>query len=642
MIYFRDKKNVVLLEDDDEDARLIERSLRKSSFRISRFTSLEALSRFLSDTNDTIDVILSDLNIEDSRELDTFFYIKKHYPHIPVIVLSGYDQDDLPLKAVCEGAQDFIRKSEVNSSRLSLQINFAIERARLISELKFAKEESEKQSGFKSEFLAHFSHEIRTPLNAVIGAVSLLEDLKSGEEADRLLDSLRSGSERMLSIVNDILDLSKIESGKMSVNPVMTNIRDLVGDVLTTFAIEARRKGIFLADFIDPDVPSEVETDPDRVKQILLNLISNALKFTDDGQIIVAVSMRGEKHLMFSVQDSGRGISSHQENLIFEPFSQCSKKDVVHGTGLGLSLCKQICDLLGGEIGVCTDQPKGCTFWFSVMIQKMTWSRNPRTEFKNMKKKLLLFSSERINSEVIQRQLESREIATQIITKINDLLNQIRSNSFSDKFSLLIFDDQHISGDDIMKVKESFAIRGLSDFPVIIFSSANAWQGSSQGHIPVHHPSLLALVEKCLKSSSPPEDHTGNVIDLSSFREKKFLVVDDDPVNRSILSKMLSHIGAKSEVASNGMEAIEKIKGSDEAFEAVFMDFSMPDMGGLEVAKNLRALGNHVVIVGYSANAFDKDRVDCLKSGMDLFLAKPARLEHVQNILLNIKKLNAG
>jgi two-component system sensor histidine kinase/response regulator len=622
---------LLLLEDDEVDSQLIERSLKPLETEIVRFSSAKEACAYLE--NNPVDIILSDLNVSDTFGIETFFVFYKRFQGIPIIILSGYTEDDIALQAVKEGAQDFVRKAEIRSGNLIHKIKFAIERSKLVEQLRQSREELVRESAFKSEFLVHFSHEIRTPLNAVIGNTSILELTHLDKEQTDLVKILKRGAERLLSIVNDILDISKIEAGKLDVISKPFNLREMVGDVLAIFSNESKNKTILISEYVDPKMPSEIESDEKRIKQILLNLISNAIKFTEEGHISIAVTSTQDGKIKFTVEDSGRGISDVDIAKIFSPFMQIYSSDMNVGTGLGLVISQKLAQLLGGEISVYRNPEKGSTFWFTIRPKSQLSHTYARHDF--TKDKALVLSNSAEFKFVITKYLASRKIDFDEIPIVDYLRVSELESKTAKPYTVIIIDGRllnplyHQALEQ--KIKQTPSLKQL---PVIYSAQVSEnWENSVKLKFPIHHSEFLKLLAKSLGEGKDMGSHSSNAstIELQSFAGIEALVVDDDPINRKIISKILSLLHITSQEASNGKEAIEKLQ--TKAYHIVFMDCAMPIMDGLESARTLRGLGFTTPIVALTANAFDENKTKCIESGMNSFLSKPITAKEVSDVV---------
>jgi two-component system, sensor histidine kinase len=361
---------VLLVEDNPGDARLIRETLGEvmdGKVQVECAACLaDALTRL--ETGLVDDIILLDLSLPDSRGLETFRSMHAKVPHAAVIVLTGTDDQALAMKAIEEGAQDYLVKGQMDGPLLVRAMRYAIRRQRIEEELRLAKEAAESANRAKSQFLANMSHEIRTPLNAVVGMLDLAMGTELTEEQREYLLIIETATISLLGMINEVLDFAKIEAGKLALDPLEMDLRASVVGVLDLLAPRAHSKGLELAWRADPEVPEFVQCDPGRFRQILFNLVANAIKFTENGEVVVEIDARrgsGEKPgVSVAVRDTGIGIPVDKIDDIFLPFVQVdgSTTRKYGGTGLGLSVTGRLVDLMGGRLEVFSEPNRGSTF----------------------------------------------------------------------------------------------------------------------------------------------------------------------------------------------------------------------------------------------------------------------------------------
>ncbi|MBC2606620.1 response regulator [Pelagicoccus albus] len=358
---------ILLVEDNDADAEfvltLLESSHRGKRYVCRRCMSLEEARSLSSETS--FDLMLLDLGLPDSVGLETFAKIRSR-ARCPVIVLSGMSDETLALEAVQLGAQDYLMKDELGEFGLERAICYAIERHALLDALEDAKQKAESANKAKSEFIAVMSHEFRTPMNGIMGGLQLMELEDTSEKVQELGTMMRACADSQLALIDDILDMGKIEAGKLDLVKEVFCLRDLVKSVTTALAFKAKAKGLTLTTDIDPSLPRAIVSDSRRLRQILINLVGNSIKFTESGSVCTKISRYGESGFKIAVVDTGVGISKEDQRIVFDAFTQVdsSRRRRFYGSGLGLSISQRLVSMLGGELTVESVLGEGSEFSF--------------------------------------------------------------------------------------------------------------------------------------------------------------------------------------------------------------------------------------------------------------------------------------
>lgn len=604
---------VLLIEDSARDAAHIEYLLASPSYQLDKSASLREV-----DFEKKYDVVLLDLNLPDCSGVDALEEVTQKL-QIPIIIVTGSCNPEDGYQAARRGAYSFVEKDLLSSRLLRREIDFVLVRARLEEAKSRIVDNLQKKSEYKSNFLAQFSHEIRTPLNAVVGMASLLDSTTLTEEQSQFLRGLKIGAERLLTIVNDVLDISKVEAGKLDLDISEFNIRELIRDCLIMYSHDAREKQLFLADFVDPKVPTLIRSDPSRIKQILLNYLSNAIKYTPSGHIVVECSLIADDQLNFSVKDSGRGLSKAQQERIFAPFMQAEAKDSSRGTGLGLVICQKLANLMDGQVGIESTQGQGSNFWFTVTPQKMTTSKSVRAPLSELT--VAISGDQGFESEFLRRQLAARGIAVQ-------------NAATATAADVLLVDSRDQQGQEETKAHlEKFSNR-------VLFLGAPLGlkiPGGKKLEAPYCHAAILAAIEQVTGPAS--RDSTSKLdqkdsTDNFSIAPWHILVVDDDQLNREILGAMLQKLGLEPKFASDGAEAVACSERED--FDIIFMDCSMPEMDGYTATSIIKKRGRSPMIVALTAHAFQDDERRCHAAGMDEVMTKPVKMADIAGFLHNI------
>jgi len=565
-------------------------------------------------------------------------------------VMRRFQKGEKNLRSDVSGARDIIEMSSAFNSMMD--VLEAREQA-----LSLARDQALESAKLKGEFATNVSHELRTPMNGILGMLELLKDMNLSSKQLEYISTAKNSAESLLTLIDDILDFSKNEAGKTSIEVREFNIYNTLENIVSLLSSQARQKNIDLAFIIDQNTPYTLLGDGERINQVLLNLIGNAIKFTNNGDVGIFVSVQSDHEdklkLKFEVKDTGIGVEPEAQARIFEAFLQADGSTTRRhgGTGLGLAICQQLVHLMGGEISLDSEPGKGSTFWFELTLLKSSHeSESPKLiNTLSENQRVLIIDDSRLIQKVLTNffRIENIECISQ-----NDSENAIRAFKLSlnhNKPYDFVFVDEQLkneSGEELIK-KLVYLDQSKNSHFILMSHHFDENEINQSGltisanlQKPIRQTDLYACLNRLMKPKGEKRqeaiihNHAYDYVSHSNLVSHKILVVEDNLANQQVAIGMLERLNCQTDIASNGKECISKI--IDDEYDLILMDCHMPEMDGYEATHHIRELetgDKHLTIIAMTANVQHGDSDKCLDAGMDDYLAKPLKVNTLKNML---------